>query len=106
MAVLGAALAVFVPIFRAARHAALQVECSYNLKSIGLALHNYHDTFRQLPPAYHTDAKGKPTHSWRIDSSLSGKQPILPTVQLRRAMERPIQCSSSMEESEDLHLPR
>jgi hypothetical protein len=37
-----------------------------NLREIGLALYNFHDTFKQFPPAAICDAQGKPLLSWRV----------------------------------------
>jgi hypothetical protein len=37
-----------------------------NLKQLGLAMHNYHDTMGAFPPAVVTDASGKPLYSWRV----------------------------------------
>ncbi len=40
--------------------------CQNNLKSIAIALHEYHDTHGCLPPAYVADEQGRPMHSWRV----------------------------------------
>ena len=48
-----------------ARESARAMSCENNLKSLVLALHNYHSTYEQIPAAYLTDEKGKPIHSWR-----------------------------------------
>lgn len=40
--------------------------CHNQLKHIGLALQNYHDTYGSFPPAYIEDENGKPIHSWRV----------------------------------------
>ena len=40
--------------------------CSLYLKQIGIALQNYHDTYKSFPPAYIADKSGRPMHSWRV----------------------------------------
>lgn len=40
--------------------------CKSHLKQIALALHNYHDSYGTLPPAYIPDEDGRPMHSWRV----------------------------------------
>lgn len=43
-----------------------RMQSQNNMKMIGLALHNYHDTYGEFPPAYVTDSQGKPLYSWRV----------------------------------------
>ena len=64
LVVFGIAL-MLVPAVRDAREAANRTSCKCRLKQLGLALHNYHDTYESFPPAYTVDDKGNPLHSWR-----------------------------------------
>jgi prepilin-type processing-associated H-X9-DG protein len=57
---------LMLPAIGQAREAARRAQCRNNLKQIGLALHNYHDTYRSFPPAYLADEQGRPMHSWRV----------------------------------------
>jgi hypothetical protein len=41
-------------------------QCTTKLKVIGLAMHNYHDTYGQFPPAAILDNQKKPLLSWRV----------------------------------------
>ena len=62
----GVLVGLLLPAVQAARTAARRMSMSNNMKQVGLALHNYHSAFRQLPPSAITDEDGKPLLSWRV----------------------------------------
>ena len=63
IAIIGVLVALLLPAVQAARESARLSQCGNNLRQVGVALQNYHETRQKLPPGSRSCCWG----TWQMD---------------------------------------
>ncbi|QDT65224.1 DUF1559 domain-containing protein [Calycomorphotria hydatis] len=90
IAIIAILIALLLPAVQQAREAARRNQCKNNLKQIGLALHNYHDSHNVLPPgAIYVDSSYFGTWQWTWSAMILPFLEQAPLYQALQVGDRP-----------------
>ena len=99
-------VSLFMPVVRTPREAARRTQCKNNLKSIGLALHNYHDIYGAFPSAYTMDSEGNPLHGWRtLLLPYLDQQALYDSIDLTKPWNHEANASARATSLDEYHCP-
>nr|WP_315850005.1 DUF1559 domain-containing protein [Rhodopirellula sallentina] len=98
IAIIGVLVGLLLPAVQAAREAARRMSCSNNFKQIGLAIHNYHSAYNQLPHfsgGTYGASGAKPNHNNRDLSALVGLAPFFEQQAIWEQISNPFRCPNT-----------
>src|SRR5262245_19659909 len=84
IAIIAILIGLLLPAVQKVREAAARMKCSNNLKQLGLAIHNYHDTMGFLPTAGSMDGSplsSRPATGWLRGEGTNWAVHIMPYIE-------------------------
>ena len=103
IAIIAILISLLLPAVQKVRAAAARVQCVNNLKQVGLALQNYHDTAKAFPPGYASnfDAAGNDTGpGWGWAAHIlpqMEQQAVYNAIQFNQNIEAPANASARVQ---------
>ncbi len=87
IAIIAVLIALLLPAVQQAREAARRSQCKNNLKQLGLAFHNYHDTANCFPPGYFL-VLGTPTTDQHVKGAMTMILPYIDQAPLYNQLDQ------------------
>ncbi|MEM7311771.1 MAG: DUF1559 domain-containing protein [Planctomycetota bacterium] len=82
IAIIGILVALLLPAVQKAREAARRIECTNNLRQLGIAVHNFESANRHLPPGYlSTDDSFRDPETWDAGPGWGWMSYLLPYIE-------------------------